>query len=43
MTLVEGIFSLTAGTLILAVGMRSEGRLAQDLEGFLPESQAVGD
>jgi 2,4-dienoyl-CoA reductase-like NADH-dependent reductase (Old Yellow Enzyme family)/thioredoxin reductase len=43
MTLGDNIFSLEADTVILAVGMRPENRLAQELEGVVPELHAVGD
>ena len=37
------IFLLPADTVILSVGMRSENRLAQELEGVVPEVYTVGD
>jgi len=37
------IFSLEADTVILAVGMQPENKLAQELEGIVPEIYAVGD
>ncbi len=39
----NGIFSLPADTVILAVGMRSVNHLAQELEGVVPEVHTVGD
>ena len=43
MTLGDDIFSLAADTVILAVGMRPENRLAQELEGLLPKVYTLGD
>jgi NADH dehydrogenase FAD-containing subunit len=43
MTLGENIFALEADTVVLAVGMRPEDRLAQELEGVVPEVHALGD
>ena len=37
------IYTLPADTVILAVGMRSENKLAQELEGVVAELHAVGD
>ncbi|NQT71202.1 MAG: FAD-dependent oxidoreductase [Chloroflexi bacterium] len=37
------VLELSADTVVLAVGMRSENRLAQELEGIVPEVYAVGD
>ena len=37
------VLELPANTVALAVGMRSENRLAQELEGIVPEVYAVGD
>jgi len=39
----DGVFSIPADTVILAVGMRPENRLAQELEGAAPEVYTVGD
>jgi 2,4-dienoyl-CoA reductase (NADPH2) len=43
MTLGEDIFSLPADTVILAVGMRPESKLAKELEGQVPELYTLGD
>ena len=43
MTLGEDIYSLPADTVILAVGMRPENRLAKELEGLVPEVYTLGD
>jgi 2,4-dienoyl-CoA reductase (NADPH2) len=43
MTLGEDIFSLPADTVILAVGMRPENKLAKELEGLVPELYSLGD
>jgi 2,4-dienoyl-CoA reductase-like NADH-dependent reductase (Old Yellow Enzyme family)/thioredoxin reductase len=43
MTLGENIFSLEADTVVLAVGMRSDDRLAGELEGLVPELFTLGD
>jgi 2,4-dienoyl-CoA reductase-like NADH-dependent reductase (Old Yellow Enzyme family)/thioredoxin reductase len=43
MTLGEDIFSLPADTVILAVGMKPENKLAKDLEGLVPELHTLGD
>jgi 2,4-dienoyl-CoA reductase (NADPH2) len=43
MTLGNDIFSLPADTVILAVGMRPENRLAQELAGVVEELYTVGD
>jgi 2,4-dienoyl-CoA reductase-like NADH-dependent reductase (Old Yellow Enzyme family)/thioredoxin reductase len=43
MTLGDDIFSLPADTVILAVGMRPENRLAQELEGLVPKLYTLGD
>lgn len=37
------IFSLPADTVILAVGAQSENKLAQELEGVVPEVYPIGD
>jgi len=37
------VYWLRADTVILAVGMKSENKLAQELEGVVPELYAVGD
>ncbi len=37
------IYSLTADTVILSVGMQSENKLAKELEGIVPEVYAIGD
>ncbi len=39
----DEVFWLPADTVILAVGMQSENRLAQELEGVVPEVYTVGD
>jgi hypothetical protein len=39
----EEIFSLPADTVILSVGMRSVNKLAQELQGVVPEVYMVGD
>ena len=39
----EEIFSLPADTVILAVGTESDNRLAQELEGVIPEIHIIGD
>ncbi len=43
MTLGEDIFSLPADTVILAVGMRPENKLAKELEGLVPKVYTLGD
>ena len=43
MTLGDDIFPLPADTVILAVGMRPENKLAQDLEGLVPKLYTLGD
>jgi 2-enoate reductase len=43
MTLGENIYSLEADTVILAVGMRPEDRLARELEDVVPELHTLGD
>jgi 2,4-dienoyl-CoA reductase-like NADH-dependent reductase (Old Yellow Enzyme family)/thioredoxin reductase len=43
MTLGEDVFSLPADTVILAVGMRPENRLAKELEGLVPALYTLGD
>jgi NADPH-dependent 2,4-dienoyl-CoA reductase/sulfur reductase-like enzyme len=43
MTLGEDIFSLPAETVILAVGMRPENKLAKELEGLVPKVYTLGD
>lgn len=43
MTLGDDIFSLPADTVILAVGMRPENKLAQELEGLVPKLYTLGD
>jgi 2,4-dienoyl-CoA reductase-like NADH-dependent reductase (Old Yellow Enzyme family)/thioredoxin reductase len=43
MTLGENIFSLEADTVVLAVGMRPDDRLARELEGAVPELHTLGD
>ena len=43
MTLGDDIFSLPADTVILAVGMRPENKLAQELEGLVPKLCTLGD
>jgi 2-enoate reductase len=43
MTLGEDIFSLPADTVILAVGMRPENKLAKELEGVVPKVYTLGD
>ena len=42
-TLGDDIFSLSADTVILAIGMRPENRLAQELEGLVPKLYTLGD
>ena len=37
------IYSLPADTVIMAVGMQSDNRLAKELEGAVPELHMVGD
>jgi len=39
----EGIFLLPADTVILAVGVESDNRLAQELQGLVPEIYTIGD
>ena len=43
MTLGDDIFSLPADTVILAVGMRPENKLARELEGLVPKLYTLGD
>jgi pyruvate/2-oxoglutarate dehydrogenase complex dihydrolipoamide dehydrogenase (E3) component len=43
MTLGDDIFSLPADTVILAIGMRPENKLAQELEGLVPKLYTLGD
>jgi len=43
MTLGDDIFSLPADTVILAVGMQPEDRLAQEMEGLVPKLYTLGD
>jgi NADPH-dependent 2,4-dienoyl-CoA reductase/sulfur reductase-like enzyme len=43
MTLGENIFPLEADSVVLAVGMRPEDRLARELEGVVPELHRLGD
>ena len=43
MTLGGNIYSLEADTVILAVGMRPEDRLARELEDVVPELHTLGD
>ena len=43
MTLGENIFPLPADTVILAVGMRPENKLAQELAGLVPRLYTLGD
>jgi 2,4-dienoyl-CoA reductase (NADPH2) len=43
MTLGDDIFSLPADTVVLAVGMRSENKLAKELEGVVPNVYTLGD
>jgi 2-enoate reductase len=43
MTLGEDIFPLPADTVILAVGMRPENKLAQELVGLVPRLYTLGD
>jgi len=43
MTLDDDIFSLPADTVILAIGMRSENRLAEELKGLVPHLYTLGD
>jgi len=43
MTLGDDIFSLPADTVILAVGMRPENKLAKELEGLVPKLYTLGD
>jgi 2,4-dienoyl-CoA reductase (NADPH2) len=42
-TLGDDIFSLPADTVILAVGMQPENKLAQELEGLVPQLYTLGD
>jgi 2,4-dienoyl-CoA reductase-like NADH-dependent reductase (Old Yellow Enzyme family)/thioredoxin reductase len=39
----EGVFLLPADTVILAVGVESDNRLAQELKGIVPEIYTIGD
>ena len=39
----EEIFSLSADTVILAVGAQSNNKLSQELEGVIPEFYTIGD
>jgi pyruvate/2-oxoglutarate dehydrogenase complex dihydrolipoamide dehydrogenase (E3) component len=43
MTLDDDVFSLPADTVILATGMRSENRLAEELKGLVPHLYTLGD
>ena len=43
MTLDDDIFSLPADTVILAIGMRPENKLARELEGVVPHLYTLGD
>jgi 2-enoate reductase len=43
MTLGDDIFPLPADTVILAVGMRPENKLARELEGLVPKLYTLGD
>ena len=43
MALGQDIFSLPADTIILAVGMRPENKLAKELEGVVPKVYTLGD
>jgi pyruvate/2-oxoglutarate dehydrogenase complex dihydrolipoamide dehydrogenase (E3) component len=43
MTLGDDIFSLPADTVILAVGMQPENKLARELEGLVPKLYTLGD
>ena len=43
MTMGDDIFALPADTVILAVGMRPENKLAQELEGLVPKVYTLGD
>jgi 2,4-dienoyl-CoA reductase (NADPH2) len=43
LTLGEDIFSLPADTVILAVGMQPENKLARELEGLVPKLYTLGD
>jgi NADPH-dependent 2,4-dienoyl-CoA reductase/sulfur reductase-like enzyme len=43
MTLGDDIFPLPADTVILAVGMGPENKLAQELEGLVPKLYTLGD
>jgi NADPH-dependent 2,4-dienoyl-CoA reductase/sulfur reductase-like enzyme len=43
MTLGGNIFPLEADSVVLAVGMRPDDRLARELEGVVPELYTVGD
>jgi len=43
MTLGDNILPLEADTVILAVGMRADNRLARELEGLVPELYTLGD
>jgi 2-enoate reductase len=43
MTMGDNILPLEADTVVLAVGMRPEDRLARELEGVVPELHTLGD
>jgi len=43
MTMGDDIFALPADTVILAVGMRPENKLAQELESLGPKVYTLGD
>jgi 2-enoate reductase len=43
MTLGDNVLPLEADTVVLAVGMRPEDRLARELEGIVPELHTLGD